>query len=59
MSKTTSRFLVHFFEVHWAATTSHLLMLRFMAELKIRRIIFFCLFELDEVLKNLTPGKIA
>lgn len=45
MSKTTSRFLVHFFEVHWTATTSHLLMLPFMAELKIRRIIFFCLFE--------------
>lgn len=45
MSKTTARFLVHFLEVHWTATTSHLLMLRFMAELKIRRIIFFCLFE--------------
>ena len=41
----SSRFLVHFFDVHYTATTSNLLMRRFMVEVKIRRRIFFCLFE--------------
>ena len=46
-SAHASRFLVHFFDVHWMTTTWNLLICRFMEDVDIWRQIFLPLFELE------------
>ena len=56
-----SRFLVHFFDVHCMTTTWNLLTWRFMEDVDIQcRISFsFIFLNLNKILKNLTPRKVA
>ena len=58
-SARASCFLVHFFDVHCTTRTWNLLIWRFMEDLDIRRQIFLHLFNLNKILKNLTPGNVA
>ena len=58
-SALASRFLVHFFDVHRTTSTWNLLIWRFIEDVDIRRQIFLPLFELENILKNSTPGKVA
>ena len=58
-SALASRFLVHFFDVHCKTWTWNLLIWRFIEDVDIRRQIFLPLFELENILKNSTPGKVA
>ena len=52
-SARASRFLVHFFDVHCTTTTWNLLIWRFMEEIS------FLFLNLNKILKNSTPGKVA
>ena len=54
MIKTTSRFLVYFFDYHCTTTTWNLLIWCFMKDMDIRRRMFLALFELEW-----NPGKVA
>ena len=58
-SARASRFLVHFFDVHYTTMTWNLPLRRFMKDVDILRQIFSSLFEQDKALKNSTPGKVA
>ena len=58
-SARASRFLVHFFDVHWTTTTWNLLIWSFMEEVDIQRRFFLPSLNLHKILKNSTPGKVA
>ena len=58
-SARASRFLIHFFDVHCTTTTWNLLICRFMEDVNIRRRISFLFLNLNKILKNSTPGKVA
>ena len=55
----TSRFLVHFLDVHYTITTWNLPMRRFMEDVDTRRQILLLYLNMDKTLKNSTPRKVA
>ena len=55
----TSRFLVHFLDVHYTITTWNLPMRRFMEDVDTRRQILLLYLKMDKTLKNSTPRKVA
>ena len=58
-SARASRFLEHFLDVHCMTTTWNLRIWPFMEDVDIRQRIFLALLNLNNVLTNSTPGKVA